>query len=69
MPGSDGYNEPAETAFLDDLIPHIEQNWRVIPEREGRLSGGLSAGGYDTVNFVLEHPKMFAAGAALSSAS
>ena len=73
MPGSqswwvDGYNEPAETAFYDDLVPHIEETWRVIPEREGRVVGGLSAGGYGTVNFVLEHPEMFAAGAALSPA-
>lgn len=74
MPGSlswwvDGYNEPAETAFFDDLIPHIEATWRVIPEREGRVVGGLSAGGYGTVNFVLEHPEMFAAGAAMSPAA
>ena len=45
MPGSqswwvDGYNEPAETAFFDDLIPHIEATYRVIPEREGRVSPG-----------------------------
>jgi enterochelin esterase-like enzyme len=74
MPGSqswwvDGYNENAETAFFADLIPHIEATWRVIPERDGRVIGGLSAGGYGTVNFVLEHPDMFAAGAALSPAS
>ncbi|KAF0675632.1 alpha/beta hydrolase [Profundibacterium mesophilum] len=74
MPGSeswwvDGYNEKAETAFFEDLIPHVESTWRVIPEREGRVIGGLSAGGYGTVNFVLEHPDMFAAGAALSPAS
>jgi enterochelin esterase-like enzyme len=74
MPGSeswwvDGYNEAAETAFFEDLIPHIEESWRVIPERQGRVVGGLSAGGYGTVNFVLEHPDMFAAGAALSPAS
>jgi len=62
MPGSkswwvDGYNEMAETA------------WRAIPEREGRLLAGISAGGYGTVNFVLEHPDMFAAGGAISPAS
>lgn len=73
MPGTlswwvDGYNEPAETAFFDDLIPHIEETWRVIPEREGRVVGGLSAGGYGTVNFALEHPDMFAAAAAMSPA-
>lgn len=74
MPGAqswwvDGYNEAAETAFFSDLIPHIESTYHVIPEREGRVVGGLSAGGYGTVNFVLEHPEMFAAGAALSPAS
>ena len=74
MPGSeswwvDGANEAAETAFFEDLIPHVEATWRAIPEREGRVVGGLSAGGYGTVNFVLEHPDMFAAGAALSPAS
>lgn len=65
----DGYNEPAETAFFDDLIPHVEATWRVIPERAGRAVAGLSAGGFGTVNFALEHPEMFAAAAALSPAS
>lgn len=74
MPGSqswwvDGYNEAAETAFFNDLIPHIDATYRTIPEREGRVIGGLSAGGYGTTNFVLEHPDMFAAAAALSPAS
>jgi len=74
MPGSkswwvDGYNEAAETAFFSDLIPHIEATLRTISAREGRVIAGLSAGGYGTVNFVLEHPAVFAAGAALSPAS
>lgn len=73
MPGNkswwvDGYNESAKTAFFDDLIPYIDETWRVISDREGRLVGGLSAGGYGTVNFVLEHPEMFAAGVAMSPA-
>ena len=74
MPGSkswwvDGYNEKAETAFFNDLIPHIDKKWRTIASKEGRLVAGLSAGGYGTVNFVLKRPDMFAAGAALSPAS
>ena len=73
MPGSlswwvDGHNENARTAFFDDLIPHIEGNWDVIPERHGRLVAGLSAGGYGTVNFILERPEMFAAASAMSPA-
>ncbi len=64
----DGYNEAAETAFFDDLIPHVESSYDVIEAREGRMVAGLSAGGYGTVNFILEHPDMFASAAALSPA-
>ncbi|MDI5983413.1 alpha/beta hydrolase-fold protein [Halomonas sp. M4R5S39] len=74
MPGSqswwiDGHNEKARSAFLDDLLPHVEALWRVVPEREWRAVAGLSAGGYGTVNFILERPELFAAAAALSPAS
>lgn len=74
MPGSlswwiDGHNEAAESAFFKELIPHIEKEFRVISERKGRVLGGLSAGGYGTINFALKYPQMFAAGAALSPAS
>ncbi|MGM0521987.1 MAG: alpha/beta hydrolase [Pseudomonadota bacterium] len=74
MPGSrswwvDGHNGAARTAFLKDLIPHIEALWRVVPEREWRGIGGLSAGGYGSINLALENPALFAAAAALSPAS
>ena len=74
MPGSqswwvDGHNEPARTAFLEDLLPHVEEVWRVVPKREWRGIAGLSAGGYGTINFVLERPELFVAAAALSPAS
>lgn len=74
MPGSqswwvDGHNEPARSAFLEELLPQVEEVWRVVPEREWRGIAGLSAGGYGTVNFILERPELFAAAAALSPAS
>lgn len=74
MPGSqswwvDGYNEPARAAFFEDLLPHIEENWHVMPAREWRGIAGLSAGGYGTINFALERPDLFAAAAALSPAA
>lgn len=74
MPGAkswwvNGYNENAETAFFQDLIPHIDSTWKTIDTKEGRLVAGLSAGGYGTVNYIMSHPDMFAAGAALSPAS
>lgn len=74
MPGSeswwiDGHNEAARSAFLDELMPYVEETWRVVPQREWRAIAGLSAGGYGTLNFVLERPDLFAAAAALSPAS
>ncbi|NYS45908.1 esterase family protein [Halomonas zhaodongensis] len=74
MPGSrswwvDGYNEPARSAFFDDLLPHIESAYNVGSERQLRGVAGLSAGGYGALNFALERPDMFAAAAALSPAS
>jgi len=73
MPGSqswwiDGVNEQARTAFLDDLIPHVEDSWHVVAKREWRGVAGLSAGGFGAVNFALEHPERFGAAAAFSPA-
>lgn len=74
MPGSrswwvDGYNEAARSAFFNDLMPHIEERYRVGGERSMRGVGGLSAGGFGALNFALERPDLFAAVAALSPAS
>lgn len=74
MPGSrswwiDGHNEAARSAFFQELIPTVEETWQVVPRREWRAIAGLSAGGYGTLNFVLERPDLFAAAAALSPAS
>ena len=74
MPGSrswwiDGHNEAAHTAFFEELIPHVEATWQVVPERDWRGVAGLSAGGYGSVNFALERPVLFGAAAALSPAS
>ncbi|MFW6346154.1 MAG: alpha/beta hydrolase [Halomonas sp.] len=74
MPGSeswwiDGHNGAERSAFFDDLIPHIEQTWHVVPERDWRGVAGLSAGGFGALNFALERPELFAAVAAFSPAS
>ncbi|KPQ22117.1 alpha/beta hydrolase [Halomonas sp. HL-93] len=74
MPGSrswwvDGYNEAARSAFFNDLMPHVEERYRVGDERAMRGVAGLSAGGFGALNFALERPDMFAAVGALSPAS
>lgn len=74
MPGhneswwADGNDEAAQTALIEDLFPHVEKTYRTVDERQGRAVAGLSAGGFGTVNLVLQFPEMFAAGAALSPA-
>lgn len=74
MPGhsrswwADGNDEPAESVLLKELLPHVENNFRTINQREGRAVAGLSAGGFGTVNLTLRYPQLFAAGAALSPA-
>lgn len=73
MPGSlgwwvDGHNEDAASAFLDELIPHIEKNYRVVGDRLWRAVAGLSAGGYGAINFMMSEPDRFVAAAAFSPA-
>lgn len=74
MPGggnnwwADGNDEPMQSAFFDDLVPHVEATYDVITEREGRMLAGLSAGGFGTTNYVLQFPDMFVSAAALSPA-
>ena len=60
--------ENMETAFLQDLMPDVEAQFRTITARNGRVIGGLSMGGYGSLRFVLKHPEKFAAAALLSPA-
>lgn len=64
----DGNREPAETIFFKELIPAVDREYRTIKDRSGRAVAGASAGGYGTILYILKHPEMFAAGAALSPA-
>ncbi|NQV70280.1 MAG: prolyl oligopeptidase family serine peptidase [Pseudohongiella sp.] len=65
---ADGVEEKALTAFVQDLVPHIDTSYRTLARREGRSIGGYSAGGFGTVNIALQYPEMFAAAAPLSPA-
>ena len=61
-------SEKMETAIIRDLIPEIEKTYRVMKDREGRVIGGESMGGYGALRFVLKYPEMFAAAALMSPA-
>ena len=66
-PGVDarGYNDEAMAVFKEELfenvIPFVENNYRVKPGSNNRALAGLSMGGGQTFYTGLRHPDMFAA--------
>lgn len=58
-----------EDFFFKELIPHIEQTYRVRKERRYRAISGLSMGGGGTIFYSLHQPGMFAAAAPLSAST
>jgi enterochelin esterase-like enzyme len=75
--GSDSYwidSDPAtgfgavETAFVTELLPHVDATYRTLATRNARMIGGLSMGGYGAIRFAFEYPELFGAVAGLSPA-
>jgi len=60
--------EPVETAFFNDLIPHIDSSYRTLTDRQSRMIGGYSMGGYGAIRYTLAHPEMFMGAIILSPA-
>ena len=48
-----------ESVIIDDLIPHIEENYRVSADTSGRGLAGFSMGGAGAVRLVIRHPDLF----------
>ncbi|MDP4208870.1 MAG: alpha/beta hydrolase-fold protein [Bacteroidota bacterium] len=48
-----------ERILLDDLIPFVESNYRVIPDQAHRAMAGLSMGGMQTRAIVIANPDKF----------
>ncbi len=46
--------------FLNDVMPHIEKNYRVSADRKSRALAGLSMGGAQTLNIGIPHLEKFA---------
>ena len=55
-------------AVRDDLVAHIDNTYRTIPERRGRAIAGNSMGGFGALRLAFEKPDIYAAVAGLSSA-
>lgn len=56
------------TAFLEELVPTIDERYRTIARREGRAIAGLSMGGYGAWQLALSSKATFACAASLSGA-
>lgn len=52
---------PVESVIIKDLIPHVDQTYRTIARREGRLIEGYSMGGYGAGHLGFKYPELFGA--------
>ena len=61
QPGSSAPPPPDEFIqdFMTDIMPYVEKNYRVLPERENRAIAGLSMGGNQTLNIALPNLEKF----------
>lgn len=66
--GPQSPGRPVETAFVDDLISHVDTTYRTIADRDGRVVAGYSMGGYGALRYVLAHADLFMGGIVLSPA-
>ena len=48
-----------EDHIIEDVVGHVDTNFRTIARREGRAINGLSMGGYGGLTLGLRHPEMF----------
>lgn len=56
-----------EDFFFEELLPHVENKFRIRKEKRFRAIAGLSMGGGGTLLYALHHPEMFGAAAPLSA--
>ncbi len=55
----DGQRNNWENHIVQDVVNHVDWNFRTIARREGRAIVGLSMGGYGAITLGLRHPEMF----------
>ena len=57
--GRGGAMDAFRDDLLGDVIPFVEQNYRVIPDADHRAIVGLSMGGGQSLTIGLTHPELF----------
>ncbi len=56
-----------EDFFFEELIPHVEERFRIKPEKRYRAVAGLSMGGGGSFIYALRRPELFSSAAPLSA--
>ncbi len=59
---------PVETAFITELIPHVDAAYRTVADRGARAVAGYSMGGYGALRYALAHADLFMGAVVLSPA-
>ena len=60
QPGQRANNDGFQVVLLNDIIPMVEKEYRVIADAQHRAMAGLSMGGGQTRRITLANPTMFA---------
>lgn len=53
------YQGKFEKSLVEDVVPYIEKNFRVIADKDHRALAGLSMGGGHTINASITYPGTF----------
>ena len=56
-----------EAHLIQEVMPFVEDKYRIIPHREGRAIAGHSRGGGDAFHIVLSHPELFSIAGGISA--
>lgn len=56
-----------EDYFFEELIPYVEQTYRIKSEKRYRAIAGLSMGGGGSFMYALRHPELFSSACPLSA--
>ncbi len=65
MPYDRSSNQPSQDpfgqAFIEELLPWVDEHYRTQPERDSRAIGGLSRGASWAFHFAFNYPELFSA--------
>jgi len=57
---------PVEDVIIKDLLPHIDETYNTLPNREYRAIEGMSMGGYGALHLGLKYHELFGVVSALA---